>query len=373
MRKPGNTLALFGGLALSMAMSSSLGAQSYNSRRTPDRLSGSYQLDRNHSDNTEQAVMRATSSLPTDRRDRVYRNWVTRLDSPQSLSIEVQGRSVTIASSTGSRTTFDADGQDRIETNPNGNEIVVNADMRSNVLTVATTGNRGSDFAVTFAPVGGGLRVTRTLESGYDGTQLVVHSFYRRVDERPRWNVDEEGPAMLVPEATQLVARLERGVSSRTTQDGERVTATVVAGPYRGAVLDGSVEHAAPQDGRIEMSLNFVRIRLRDGRSANFAGQLLAVTTPNGDNISVDREGDAQAQPRNNGDRQLQNGAIGAALGAILGAIAGGGKGAGIGAVAGGGAGVLSAGSGHSEELEMPAGTQVTIGVLSLRRTVGGR
>lgn len=373
MRKPGHVLALLSGLALSMAVSSGLEAQGNyrgNSRRSPDRLSGTYQLDRNQSDNTQQAVMRATRSLPADRRDRVYQNWVTRLDSPQSLAIDVQGRSVTIASSNGPQTTFDADGQDRTEVGPNGNQIITHADVRNSVLSVATTGSRGTDFAVTFAPVAGGLRVTRTLESGYDGTQLVVRSVYRRVEDQPRWNVDQEGPVMLVPETTELVARLERGVSSRTSQDGERVTATVVEGQYRGAVLDGSVVHAAPQDGKIEMSFNFDRIHLRDGRSANFAGQLMAVTTPNGANIQVDREGDAQAQLRNNGDRQLQNGAIGAALGAIVGAIAGGGKGAGIGAVVGGGTGVLSAGSGHSEELEMPAGTQLTIAVVSLRRTM---
>ncbi len=380
MTKSGHVLALLGGLALAAALSTNAAAQgngnsngNRNSRRAPDRLSGTYQLDRNQSDNTQQAVMRATRSLPADRRDRVYQNWVNRLESPQTLAIDVQGRNVTVASSNGPQTTFDADGQDRTETGQNGNQIMTHADIRNNVLTVSTTGNRGSDFSAIFQPVSGGLRVTRTLESGYDQTRLVVHSFYRRAEETPRWNVYQEGPTMLVPEATELVARLDRGVSSRTTQDGERITATIVTGQFRGGVIDGSVVHAAPADGKIEMSFHFDRIRLRDGRSANFEGQLLAVATPNGANIQVDREGDAQAQNRNNGDRQLQNGAIGAGLGAIIGAIISGGKGAGIGAVVGGGTGVLSAGSGRSEDLEMPAGTQLTIYTLNLRRTQGNR
>ena len=105
---------------------------------------------------------------------------------------------------------------------------------------------------------------------------------------------------------------------------------------------DTRVGESAGRAGRGGITLNLRSIRLHDGRRYQFDGVVEGIRTPEGETISVDREGtldagDSQAQ------KAVERGAIGAALGAIIGAVAGGGKGAAIGAVigAGGGAGTV--------------------------------
>src|SRR5437016_5579185 len=80
-----------------------------------NRLTGTYRLDTRKSDNVRDVVYRATRSLPRDDRDRISQGLIARLEAPDMLSIDKQGRNVTIASSKGNRITFDADGlsQDR--------------------------------------------------------------------------------------------------------------------------------------------------------------------------------------------------------------------------------------------------------------------
>jgi outer membrane lipoprotein SlyB len=98
---------------------------------------------------------------------------------------------------------------------------------------------------------------------------------------------------------------------------------------------------------------------LRNGQTYKFAGLLTGVRTLNGDMVKVDNEGSAQGD--NQTTQTVTRAGIGTAIGAIIGAIAGGGKGAAIGGVIGAAGGAGSVYVTGKENLELPAGTELTI------------
>jgi len=133
-------------------------------------------------------------------------------------------------------------------------------------------------------------------------------------------------------------------------------------GQYEGATIEGSVtsiDRGGRISGRSQMTLDFDTIRLRDGRSYRFAGILESVRMPNGDVVRVDNEGAVRESDQTN--KTIQRTAIGTAVGAIIGAIAGGGKGAAIGAIVGAGAGAGSVYVQGRNDLELTAGTEMTV------------
>jgi phage tail tape-measure protein len=107
------------------------------------------------------------------------------------------------------------------------------------------------------------------------------------------------------------------------------------------------------------MTLNFDTIRLRDGGSYRFAGILESVRTTQGDTVRVDNEGSVRDTSQTT--KTEQRAAIGTAVGAIIGAIAGGGKGAAIGAIVGAGGGAGSVYVQGRDDLDLGAGTELTI------------
>ncbi len=327
-------------------------------RQGPDRLSGTYELDRARSDDAQRVADQATRSLAAGQRDRVYQNLMARLDAPQQIAIDLKGRQVTIVSSAAPRLSFDADGRDHTETGPNGRPQTTRADVRGQELTVSTTGNRGSDYTVRFDPEPGGLRVTREIDNDQLNGSVTAQSYYRRVQDAPRWTVYDGGRNVVVRDGTQLTARLDRDLSSKDARDGDRFTMAVVApGPYRGATLDGVVTRVENTNGRSDMVFDFDRIRMSNGTSAPFEGQIQSVRTPDGSEIQVNRSGGVRDRSGYNASN-AQHATIGAALGAIVGAIAGGGKGAAIGAVAGGAGTLIIEGR---NDLSLPAGTEVVV------------
>jgi len=80
------------------------------------RLSGTYQLDPTRSDNPQRIADQATRTMGAPQRDRAYQNLLARLDAPETISIDMHGRTVSIMSSTGPQLTFDADGRNHTET-----------------------------------------------------------------------------------------------------------------------------------------------------------------------------------------------------------------------------------------------------------------
>jgi hypothetical protein len=347
-------------------------------------MSGTYELESTRGDNPQRAADAATRSLPPEQRDRVYQSLINRLEPPATIAIDRNGATVTISSSRGPRATFDADGRTRNEVGPNGRATSTRAEFTGDRLSVSTSGNRGTDFQVTFEPLnnGDGLRITRSLDSEELGRPITVQSYYRRIANEPRWDLYAGGAAsgsgnppapayappagdFVVPDGTRLIATLDTPLSTRTSRSGERFTMTV-RGPaqFEGARIDGVVSRVNPYrqgSNTADMMVNFETIQLPGGRTSEFRAILNSVRTPDGATLRVDVEGGVRDVTTN--DTRIEHGAIGAAVGAIIGAIAGGGKGAAVGAAVGavvGGTGGAILVEGR-DQLDLPPGTEVTI------------
>lgn len=168
----------------------------------------------------------------------------------------------------------------------------------------------------------------------------------------------------IVPDGTTLVAMLNTDLTTKAAQEGDRFTMRVQSPTrFRGAVIEGRVGRASRSGratGRSSLALDFERIRLRNGRTYDFAGLLEAVRTADGERVQVDNEGEVK-EGDNRTETTAKRGGIGAAAGAVIGAIAGGGKGAAIGAVVGGGAGAGSVYAQGRDDLDLRRGARLTI------------
>jgi hypothetical protein len=299
-----------------------------------------------------------------------------RLDPPQMLAIDRRGTSVTIASTRAPQINFVADGRDQMETSQGGRQVRVRATLSGDVLTINRTGERANDFTVTFDPSSDGreMLVTRTLYSDRITQPVVVRTYYDRTSDVAELNVydtNREGSntgdvatgTFVIPNGTEIVAVLNNDLSTQNVREGERFTMTVRSpGQFDGATIEGSVvsvNRGGRISGRSDMTLDFDTIRTRDGRSYRFAGILESVRTPNGDVVRVDNEGAVRDSDQTS--KTVQRTAIGTAVGAIIGAIAGGGKGAAIGAVIGAGAGAGSVYVQGPNDLDLTAGTELTV------------
>ncbi|MCA1643808.1 MAG: hypothetical protein LC785_18145 [Acidobacteria bacterium] len=110
------------------------------------------------------------------------------------------------------------------------------------------------------------------------------------------------------------------------------------------------------------MTLEFQRITLPDGRTAEFAANVEDVRPADGEDVRVDNETRGNVEGGNSQtNRTTQRAAIGAAIGAIIGAISNGGKGAVIGAAVGAGAGLGSVYVQGRDDLNLRRGTEITL------------
>ena len=345
-----------------------------------NNLTGTYRLDQSQSDDPAQAADRATQSLPYGNRSRLREQLVARLASPDQIAIDLRGRDVTLASSRAPQISFTADGIERVETTNSGRTIRARATLSGQQLTVSSTGDRESEFNVTFEPIDYGrrLRVTRRVIVPGISNSVVVQSTYNKTDEVARFDINT-GPEtyptnpsndFLIVNGETVIAVLDNDISSATTREGDRFTATVrQPSQYAGASIEGhvsNVQRSGRVSGRSQMTLNFDTIRLRDGRSYRFAGLLDSVRTAQGDTVSVDNEG--AVRDNNQTTRTVERAAIGTAVGAIIGAIAGGGKGAAIGAIVGAGGGAGSVYVQGRDDLDLTRGTELTIRASSPRQ-----
>jgi hypothetical protein len=349
-----------------------------NSYNYDTGLTGTYRLNAALSEDPRREAQTATNNLPYRDRRRVYDTLIARLESPTELAIERRGDSVTIASTRAPQINFTADGSERSERGANGNTIRARAAFNGDQLTVSSTGDLNNDFAVTFDPLNNGrrLQVTRRITLSNVSTPVVVRSVYDRTADVARFDVYRGGTTYpttgtvgnsadgyIIANGTTLIATLNSDLNTRNTREGDRFTMTVrEPSQYSGATIEGhvsQVKNSGRVTGRSEMTFNFDRIRMRDGRNYNFSGFVENVRTANGESVRVDNEGTVQDSNRT--DTTVQRTAIGTAVGAIIGAIAGGGKGAAIGAVLGAGGGAGSVYVQGSDDLDLRSGTEVTI------------
>jgi hypothetical protein len=340
-------------------------------------LTGTYRLNTALSNDPRRVTEQATRALNYNQRQRVNDNLIRRLTAPETISIERRGNSITLASARSPQVTFDVDARERVETYPNGRTSSVRASFSGDQLIVVSNGDRANDFTATFTPIDNGRRllVKRSLYAERLNQPVVVRSYYDRISDVAEWNIynpnsnytpvaTSTAGIFFVPNGTQLVGVLNDNLSTRYARDNERFTMTVRSPfQYNGAVLEGyvsGVDRGGRITGRSEMTLNFDRIRLRDGRSYRFAGFVENVLASNGENVRVDNEG-AVKEADSRTSTTVQRGAIGGAVGAILGAIIGGGEGAAIGATVGAGTGAGSVYVQGRDDLELMSGTQITV------------
>ncbi len=343
-----------------------------------NRLTGTYRLDTSRSEDPREAAERATRSLPARDRQRVLDALTARLESPDNLAIDRRGRNVTIASSRAQQITIDVDGRERVEQLDNGRQVRVRAAFVGDMLNISQTGDRGNDYSVSFEPIdtGNRMRITRRISSDRLTQPVVVESIYDKTSEvaqldlyngypnYPNNNTGTVNGEFVVPSGTQLVAVLNDNLTTRDSKDNDRFTMTVNSpSQYDGATIEGyvtGVNRSGRITGRSEMTLNFERIRLRDGNTYRFAGFVDSVRTASGETVRVDNEGNVQ-ESDSRGSTTAKRAAIGTAVGAIIGAIAGGGKGAAIGAAIGAGAGAGSVYVQGRDDLELLSGTEVVV------------
>jgi len=340
-------------------------------------LTGTYRLDPAQSDDPGQAADRAVQSLAYGDRTRVREQLAARLESPDQIAIEIRGRDVTLASSRAPQITFSADGVDRVETTNNGRTVRARATLSGNQLIVGSTGDRATEFNVTFAPIDNGRRLNVTRRVYVQGltTPVVVQSTYEKTSDVARFDINS-GPQtypnnnstnsstdFILANGESVVAVLDNGLSSANAREGDRFTAIVrLPTQYAGATIEGhvsAVQRSGRVTGRSQMTLNFDTIRLRDGGSYRFAGILDSVRNAQGDTVKIDNEGSVRDD--NQTTKTAERAAIGTAVGAIIGAIAGGGKGAAIGAIVGAGGGAGSVYVQGRDDLELARGTELTI------------
>ncbi|MFL6216462.1 MAG: YMGG-like glycine zipper-containing protein [Blastocatellia bacterium] len=349
------------------------------------RLSGTFQLNASQSDDARSIVERAVRTLPNNDRQRVSDALMRRVDAPEMLSIDRQGRTVMLASSRVPQLTFEADGQEHTETYPNSNRTSrVVATLTGDQLTINSTGDRATDFSVTFDPINNGrqLRVTRRLYSERLNQPIVVQSTYDQVSPTARWDITTGSPAYggnrypndrggnydsndyMVADSALIVARLNDSLDTTRTRAGDRFSLTVVSPPeYRDATIEGHIidtNRSGRVTGRAELAMAFDSIRMQNGRTARFDGTLDSVRTANGETLRVDTEGTVRDDSSQT-NKTVTRAAIGTAVGALIGAIAGGGKGAAVGAVVGGGAGAGSVFVQGRNDLQLTPGTEITI------------
>lgn len=340
--------------------------------RLANRLTGTYRVDPARSDKAGRAARIATRGMSPDEQQRLRDMLSRRLEAPEMISIQRDGRSVTIASTRAAQVTFEADGRERVEQTPRGRTIRVIARLVGDQLVVTQTGDRGNDYSVTFEPVINGqeLRVTRRMEVESLSQPVQVTSYYSKTSEVAQLDLYREpstvgsGRRSLPADSTQLVAVLDSNLSTSNARSGDRFTMTVRSpSEYDGSVIEGyvgRVERSGRVTGRSELAMNFERIRLRNGTTRPFDGYIESVRAPNGEDVRVDSEG-IVSEDDSQSTRTVTRTGVGAALGALIGAIAGGGKGAAIGAAVGAGTGAGSVFIQGRDNLDLVRGSEFTI------------
>ena len=154
------------------------------------RLTGVYRLNVELSDRLYSVVSSASSNLPFGEQQRFFIDLTERMTPPDQLAIRRRGSLVEIASSRAPRTTFNADGRERVERTGRGTSREM-ARVAGDGLTLTSENGRGEGYRVTFAPIDGGsrLRVTRRISFRELNQPLVLHSVYDRISDVARWEI----------------------------------------------------------------------------------------------------------------------------------------------------------------------------------------
>lgn len=154
------------------------------------RLTGVYRLNVELSDRLYSVVSSASSNLPFGEQQRFFIDLTERMTPPDQLAIRRRGRLVEIASSRAPRTTFTADGSERVKRTARGT-AQERAVVAGESLILTSENSKGESYRVTFMPVDGGsrLRVTRRITFRELNQPVVIQSTYDRISDIARWEI----------------------------------------------------------------------------------------------------------------------------------------------------------------------------------------
>lgn len=376
----------------SQASNDDYGSPTYtNASYNTDGLSGIYTLDAGRSDNAAD-IARGLGVTGANRAD-----LIEKLRSQPQIAISINGNEVTLATTDSPATTFTADGGDITES-AGGRTVRVRATLNGDELVISSVGGN-TDHNVKFALIDGGrgLQVTRRFTTDYLSETVFADSYYTKTDEVAALGVDirnsgrgnvpyssndpddvyssNTGTAgvptidasrtgeFIVPDGTIVTGRLDTDIDTKASQNNDRFRMTVISpSEYDGAVIEGylsDIDRSGKISGRSNVTFNFQRITMPDGRAYDFAGSLYGVKDQNGKTVKIDEEGTAKGGSQTK--ETIKRGGIGAGIGALIGAIAGGAKGAAIGAIIGGGAGAGSVVVMGRDDLKLLKGSEITV------------
>lgn len=286
-------------------------------------LTGTYRLNTRMSEDTATVIDRALGSSSETDRDNRRVNLERRLRSPEMIAIDIRNETVQMASSLQPQVTFQADGVARAETNPRGRTTTTTATVDADGLIINYQGERANDFYLTFMPMNDGrLRVTRKIY--LDNQEITVSSTYDKIDRTAQFFTVNNGTmnggttsgTFVVPNNTRLTAELTTPISSNANTFSMEVTSP---GQYRRAVITGRIipeGNGTRTRGTSRVLLVFETIRLANGRSYSFAGDIDSVTAVDGEVIQVTNQ---NANVRTTTQQQTPGGLLGALIGAIAG------------------------------------------------------
>lgn len=359
-----------------------------SSNYAADGLTGTFKLDRAKSENIAD-ILESTSVSGKNRQD-----LESKLDAPEEIALMVRGNQVTIASSIADPVTVVADGREKTESD-GSRTIRLRATLRGETLTVSSIGGE-TDYTLTFVSTDKGrvLTVTRRITTDYLSETIFAESVYRRTDTVAKLGIENgvqlpdddvysssdpddadnrygDQPSVvtprigefIVPNGIVLSGVLENDIDTKVSHNNDRFRLTVQSPEdYRGAIIEGyisGVGRSGQVSGRSNVTFNFTRITLTDGKAYDFAGTSQSITDMNGKAVKIDNEGTAKGDSQTK--ETVKRGGIGAGIGALIGAIAGGGKGAAIGAIIGGGAGAGSVAIQGRDDIKIQKGSVFSV------------
>ena len=364
-------------------------------------LSGHYDLDRERSDKVDDVL--ADTNVSGSQRDDLRE----KLTAPEQIAIEIRGSQITVATSNSSPVTFTADGRDKIEKDASGRDVRLRGTLTGEKLVVSSFGGE-TDYTITFISIsdGRGINVSRRITTDYLRQTVFAESVYNKSDldsgllngsggasdpnggysdndnstgisnggtGSTAGNNNGRGQApttvtakpgnYVVPNGIQITGTLDNEINTKVSQNNDRFRLTVTSpDEFRGAMIEGyisNIRKTGKVTGTSNVTFNFERIRLRNGQSYDFAGNLNDIRDANGNTVKIDNEGTVSGG--NKTSQTVKRSGIGAGIGAIIGAIAGGGKGAAIGAAIGGGAGAGSVIVKGEEDLRLMQGSTISV------------
>ncbi len=386
-------------------------------------LAGTYQLDVSRSENIDRVVESAARNNRLSASQQ--QDLKTKLAAPQTISIDIRGGDqVTLSTSLSNPVTFTADGRtqisgtNRVRATLRGQELRISSSGSGNnyLLTLASvdggrslrvtkmvttdylpqtvyadsfynktgaysgnvpytnTDNNTSSTNDTYSDDDGysssdsrddGYSTTGSTNDNYPSNDRNYPTNDRNYPSNNRnypTSTNRNGN-FYVPYGTVLSGTLENMISTKASQENDRFSLRIESpNQYRGAVLEGyltGVERSGQISGSPKLTLNFQTIRLRNGQTYDFAGILSNIVDARGKTIEVNNEGQIKGDSQTK--ETIKRGGIGAGLGAILGGIIGGGKGAIIGATIGGGAGAGSVILEGKDDVELNAGSTLSV------------